>query len=88
MGGDGGTANPASIFQVEAYDPSANTWSILAAALPSPRTNLAAAATAGKLHVLGGATPGPSPAHNIYTPPRARGRRGPYCSPRGRSSPR
>jgi N-acetylneuraminic acid mutarotase len=68
VGGDGGTANPASIFQVEAYDPSANTWAVLAAALPLPRTNLAAAATAGKLHVIGGATPAASNAHNVYTP--------------------
>jgi hypothetical protein len=77
VGGDGGPSNPGAIFQVEAYDPTANIWTVLPTALPSPRTDLAAATTAGKLHVFGGAPAAMASAHSVYDPAAAAWASGP-----------
>ena len=72
VGGDEGTASPVAVGEVEMLDPSTGNWSASGATLPSARTDLAAAALAGQLHVVGGTAPGPVPnpqkTHNIFDP--------------------
>ena len=66
VGGDEG-GPPVGV--VEAYDPAANSWTVLAGSLPTPRTNLAAAAANGVIHAVGGSDgSGPLATHEIYNP--------------------
>ena len=66
VGGDEG-GPPVGV--VEAYDPAANSWTALARSLPTPRTNLAAAAANGVIHAVGGSDgSGPLATHEIYNP--------------------
>jgi len=66
VGGDEG-GPPVGV--VEAYDPAANSWTVLAGSLPTPRTNLAAAAANGVIHAIGGSDgSGPLATHEIYNP--------------------
>jgi hypothetical protein len=50
----GGEENGNMVGQVEVYDPALDTWTTIAAPLPQPRSNLAAAAALGIVHVVGG----------------------------------
>jgi Kelch motif/Galactose oxidase, central domain len=68
VGGNGGPADPNPVPQVETYDPASNTWTVIAATLPTPRQGLAAAVTGGALHTVGGSVTGPLATHEIYHP--------------------
>jgi N-acetylneuraminic acid mutarotase len=66
VGGGDGTGAITDVL--EAYDPSANSWKVLAS-MPDPRTGAAGAVVNGKLYVIGGnAAAGLTNAVSVYDP--------------------
>ena len=56
FGGEGNPAHPQGIFDnVEAYEPSSQSWTLLAP-MPNPRHGIAAGVADGRIYLPGGAT--------------------------------
>lgn len=53
VGGNGGAANDVAYANVEAYDPTTNTWT-RKTGMPTARTLPAAVTVDGKIYVMGG----------------------------------
>jgi N-acetylneuraminic acid mutarotase len=75
FGGEGNAARPDGVFpQNEAYDARRDAWESFAP-MPTPRHGIGAAVVGERIFIPGGANLqglGISPAHEIFTPPRAK----------------
>ena len=71
FGGEGNGLDPSGVFeQVEAYDPSTDSWSEQPP-MPTPRHGIGAASLDGFIHIPGGATEegfGVSAVHEVFEP--------------------